>query len=306
MPVAPLVAATFGVAAVLLVLAARLPGAARASRPVAAALVLVGAGGLAWGASELLRYAWGRDHLIGDVPSYLGQYAPPVAGVLMYLVLGLAVVVGLARAGRAAEWAGGVVVLWGATTTVSLVAAVANRSSNWLEWQGGLVETYLVLGGALLPAAALVLGAWAAAPPAGLDDVRERWRGAATAAAALFAVTAIGLAGTALVVDEIVPELAAWSWARSAAYWFAAAALGLAAVRWERAPLLAGAGAVLGATAVVLGWLPDDGVVTRGGWIVAEVVTAVVVPAAVAAGAWWTGAAAGPAGPHTGLSSAGL
>jgi hypothetical protein len=53
--------------------------------------------------------------------------------------------------------------------------------------------------------------------------------------AALFAVAAIGLAGTALVVDEIVPELAAWSWARSAVYWFAAAALGLAGVRWERA-----------------------------------------------------------------------
>ena len=229
-PVAPLVAATLGVAAVVLVLVARLPGAARVSRPVVAALVLVGAGGLAWGTTELLRYSWRRDLRIDDVQSYVELYVPPLAGVLMYVVLGLAVVVRLARAGRGAEWAGGVVVAWG----------------------------------------------------------QERWRGAATAVAALFAVAAIGLAGTALVVDEIVPELAAWSWARSAVYWFAAAALALAVVRWEWAPLLAGAAAALGAAAVCLGWLPDDGVPSAGGWIVAEVVTAVVLPAAVAAGAWWT------------------
>jgi hypothetical protein len=297
-------AAAFAVAAVLVLVLARAPRAARGSARVVAGLVVAGAGVLvAHWVSWLSLPDAGPAGPAGTRELVL-EYLWPVTVVAGLVTLAACIALPLLRRGAAAAdgAAGGAAVVLGAVTAGLLLRDPGRRpelstlSLGLVVGDGGTETLWLVGGAGLLVAAAsLVVVAWCARPAAGREAVLARCRGGYAAVAVLVAEVAARDA-TTFVVEERLDGGPSDAWLRMHVWLLAGVAVTAAAAGlWRRAtPVLAVVVAALGGAVAVAN-------LTRGAYPVWDRFygpppwgAAVVVPLVLAVAVAWASRRARP------------
>jgi hypothetical protein len=304
-------AAAFAVAAVLVLVLARAPRAARASVRAAALLVVVGVAGYTW---NWVRWLPTAD---AGAPDGAGSweivtaYLWPVTGVACLAALAAGIAVSLLRRGAAAAAgaAGGAAVVLGAVVAGLLLRDPGRRQEvTALSMAMFLDDTNapLLVGvaGLVVAAAALVVTAWCAGPPADGATVLARCRGGFAAVALLVleaaardasligadAETGLGPGGTWLVLHIVLLTGLAVA-AAGASLWCRATPV-LAVVAAALGGAVAAANLVRSADPI---WDALYGPPPWGAAVVVPVVLAVVVRWASRRSAPAAGPAAGPA-----------
>jgi len=250
--------------------------------PVAALLLLTGAAGTACG--WLVPTWWMvRRILAGDASAeFVAISSPFVVAPCAAVGLALVLATRLTLRGAGDDAAAGGVVAWGFVTLAWLVAApgywtATSRTLRGDDDLGRFGWSVTLAGACLAPAAALLVLAWSAAPPAGRDALVARCRGACAVLAVLLILDAAP--ALSLVAEVAVADAGASEWAarQAALLVTAAGCLSLAAARWRWAPVLVPVAAVA-ATAGVLVVIGEEQLL-----LPALVVTGVLAPLALTA-----------------------